>query len=53
MKKKEFGDLLIMALEEAARNIEKVFKIDVPSEILLSGARREISWALHEIAAGI
>ena len=30
-----------------------VFKIDVPSEILLSNERREIFQLLHEIAAGI
>jgi predicted metal-binding protein len=30
-----------------------VFKIDVPSEILLSNQRREIFQLLHEIAAGI
>jgi len=30
-----------------------VFKLDVPSEILLSSDRREVFRALHEIAAGI
>jgi predicted metal-binding protein len=40
---------------ELLKNFDQavVFKIDVPSEILLSSDRSEVFRALHEIAAGI
>ena len=38
-------------LEDAAKAI--VFKIDVPTAILLSSERREVFCLLHEIAAGV
>lgn len=43
------------AFRKLLKNFEQavVFKIDVPSKILLSSDRREVFRALHEIAAGI